>query len=373
VALLDDGLESRLSRDIQWVTSNEAVASISNLSGQRGQVTGNSKGECSVSVVHVPTGLSSSNSASNGTVTVRGRVLTLRIDPREAFYVLGSKPRIRARAGFDDGSTENIRSDVDWSTSDPTVATIGNEAPNIGVLESFKVGAVTVSAIEPVSGVSTTATGGDGTVVIVDGLIRLRVPTPADAETMRTGDSFPLRAIGVFPNPIAGAEEETIDDVDMTTEVEFSSSDPNIIRVENNRAIAVGLGEAKVSARDKRTGILSSQNPQGDATFVVIAALERVKIKPGLVRMRVGSRKRIGFSAIGYYSDRSRIEITDKVVFSTSDGGVATVSNDANRHGIVVPVAAGQTSVIGTEPITGITSSPRRIIVRGNGGNGRGR
>jgi len=374
VALLDDGLESRLSRDIEWVTSNEAVASVSNLSGQRGQVVGNSKGECTVSVVHVPTGLNSTASGGDGTVDVRGRVLTLRIDPREAFYVLGSRPRIRARAGFDDGSTENIRSDVVWSTSDPTVAVIGDKAPDIGVLESFKVGQVIVSAIEPVSGVSTTATGGDGTVVIVDGLIRLRVPTPADADKMRTGDSFPLRALGVFPNPIAAAgEEPTVDDVDMTTEVDFISSDPSIIRVENNRAIAVGLGEAKVSARDRRTGILSSQSPAGDATFAVIAALERVKLRPGLIRTRVGSRKRLSFSALGYYSDRSRIEITDKVTFSTSDAGVASVSNDATRHGIVVPVGAGQTSVIGTEPITGIASSPRRIIVRGGGGRGRGR
>jgi hypothetical protein len=44
-----------------------------------------------------------------------------------------------------------------------------------------------------------------------------------------------------------------------------------------------------------------------------------VKLRPGLIRTRVGSRKRLGFSAIGYYSDRSKIEITDKVTFSTSD------------------------------------------------------
>jgi hypothetical protein len=37
VALLDDGAEWRLSRDIQWTTSNEAVASISNLSGSAGR------------------------------------------------------------------------------------------------------------------------------------------------------------------------------------------------------------------------------------------------------------------------------------------------------------------------------------------------
>ena len=374
VALLDDGGESRLSRDIQWVSSNEGVASISNVSGQRGRVTANTRGECTVSVLHVPSGLSSSTSNGDGKVIVRGRVETLRIDPPTAFYMLGTEPRIRARAGFDDGSTDNIRSDVTWSSSDATVAIVGNESPKKGVLLSFKVGQTTVSAIEPVSGVSTTATGGDGVVVIVDGLLRLRVRVPEGADQMRTGDFFRLRAQGVFPNPVAPAgASPTIDDVDMTDFVEFSSSDPNVVRIDGDRLVAVGLGQAKVTARDPRTGILSSQSPDGDGTFVVIAALQRLKVKPGLVRMRVGSGRRIGFSAIGYYSDRAKVEITDKVVFSTADAGVATISNASNRHGLVVPVGAGNTTVVATEPITGIVSQPRRILIRGGGGKNRGR
>jgi len=233
---------------------------------------------------------------------------------------------------------------------------------------------VVVSAIEPVSGVSTTATGGDGLVTIVDGLQRLRVPAPDGADKMRTGDFFRLRALGLFPNPVVGPDEApTIDGVDMTDLVEFSSSDANIIRMDGNRALAVGLGSATVTARDPRTGILSSQSPGGDALFTVTAALERLKVKPGLVRTRVGSRKRIGFAAIGYYTDRAKLEITDKVQFSTADPGVATVSNENNRHGLVVPVHAGNTTAVATEPVTGIVSPPRRIVVKGGGGGSRNR
>jgi uncharacterized protein YjdB len=371
-ALLDDGAEFRLSRDLQWVSSNDAVATISNVGGQRGQVTGNTKGECTVSVSHLPTGFSSSSSSSDGRVLVRGRVETVRIDPPRAFYVLGTEPRIRARAGFDDGSTENIRSDVLWSTSDATVAIVGNEAPKKGILQSFKVGQVTISAIEPVSGVSTTATGGDGVAIIVDGLQRLRVPAPEGADQMRTGDFFRLRALGTFPNPVPAAGEAETVDVDISEFVEFTSSDPNVIRIDAGRVLAVGLGTAKVTARDPRTGILSSQTPEGDATFTVIAALQRMKVKPGMVRTRVGSRKRIGFTAIGYYSDRAKIEITDKVTFGTADAGIATISNENTRHGLVVPVGPGNTSAFATEPITGIIAPSRRIVVKG-GGKGRAR
>ena len=227
-----------------------------------------------------------------------------------------------------------------------------------------------MSAIEPVSGVSTTATGGDGVVVIVDGLQRLRVRE--GAQEMRTGDTFRLRATGVFPNPVPAPGDEPTIDVDISEFVEFSSNDPNIIRVEGDLAIAVGLGQTTVTARDPRTGILSSQSPDGDKTFVVIAALQRLKLKPGLIRTRINGNRRDGFSALGYYSDGARLEITDKVAFSTSDPGIATVSNENNRHGIVVPVAVGRTFAVGTEPITGIASPPRRIVVRGGGG-ARGR
>jgi hypothetical protein len=79
-------------------------------------------------------------------------------------------------------------------------------------------------------------------------LQRLRVPTPEGADAMRTGDFFRLRALGVFPNPVAGpGEGPTVDDVDMTEFVEFSSSDPNVIRVDGTRALAV----ASVGPRDR--------------------------------------------------------------------------------------------------------------------------
>jgi hypothetical protein len=41
------------------------------------------------------------------------------------------------------------------------------------------------------------------------------------------------------------------------------------------------------------------------------------------------------------------------------------VDNDPDRHGLVVPLKAGVTSVVATEPITGVQSTrPRRIIVK---------
>jgi hypothetical protein len=230
---------------------------------------------------------------------------------------------------------------------------------------------VTLSAVEPVSGISTTTSGGDGLATIVDGLLGLRVRQDNSLE-MRTGDVITLRAVGRFPNPVTGPEEPVELDVDMTEFVEWVSSDPSVIRIQEGRALAVGLGETIVTCRDPRTGIESGA--AGGATFRVIAALERLKVRPRRVKLKIGSSKRRSFQAIGYYTDKARLELTDRVQFVTDNGGVADVDNEPDRHGIVVPVSPGHTKVMAHEPVTGTASDrPRSIVVKGSRGGRGGR
>jgi hypothetical protein len=274
---------------------------------------------------------------------------------------------MRARAAFDDGSSENIGSDVVWTSSDPSIAEIGNESPKKAILESKQVGRITASAVEPVSGISTTASNGDGVVTIVDGLERLRV-TESNLE-LRTADTLQLEASGRFPNPISGVGEPAKVEVEVTDFVEWTSSDPNVVRVDaSGRLVAVGLGEATVSARDPKTGI-SSRDSQGDATFRVIAALKTLKLSPRRITAKMGSGRRKGFTALGIYTDKARIELTDRVQFESQNDEVARVSNDRDRHGLVVPVGKGATMASAVEPITGVRAvRPRRIVVKASKG-----
>jgi hypothetical protein len=99
----------------------------------------------------------------------------------------------------------------------------------------------------------------------------------------------------------------------------------------------------------------------------VVAALTELRISPRRVRIRIGGRRRAAFAAVGVYSDGAKIELSDRVTFTSADQTIAVVSNQADRHGRVEPVAAGSTSVTATEPITGLTTRPARIVVRGGG------
>jgi uncharacterized protein YjdB len=367
VALLDDGGEAKLSRDIEFFSSNGDIATVSNQSGSRGFVTGVTRGRAMISVHHKLTNLSSTDSGGDASAVVRGRVDALRVDPQKAFYVLGTEPKLKARATFDDGSSGNIGSDVTWSSSDPSIAEVGNESPKRGVLLPKRVGRITVSAVEPSSGVSTTASGGDGTVTIVDGLLDLRVKEGNDG--LRTGDVLNLKAAGRFPDPTATSADAPRVEVDMTDFVQWASSNEAVVRVEAGRLTAVGLGEATVSATDPRTGISSSQSG-GDAAFRVVAALSRLKVTPRKVRTRMGAGRRRAFSALGVYTDGVKIELTDRVEFTTGDPAIAKVSNERDRHGLVVPTKPGATTAWATEPITRVGSEVRKIIVKGRPGHG---
>jgi uncharacterized protein YjdB len=364
VALLDDGGEVRLTRDVEFASSNGGVAAID---VGRGQATGVSRGRAVVSVVHGPTGFSSTQFGGDGAAVVKGRVVQLRIDPRHSAYVLGTQPRLRARAALDDGSTESLRSDLVWSTSDPTIAEVGNTSPLKGVMTPKRVGRVTISAVEPVSGVTTAQGDGDGTALIVDGLQTLAVRQPENSDALRTGDVVRLRAVGVFPNPAPDSiEPNPTVDVDMGEFVEFTSSDPGVARIENGRLVAVGLGETLVSARDPRTGIVSTASG-GDGVFRVTAQLTSLRISPRRARVRLLGRNRTTLSVVGSYSDGARVELTDRVTFATADPAIAMVSNEADRHGLVEGVSVGRTTAVATEPITGLQTGAVRVVVK----NGR--
>src|SRR5262249_14732214 len=341
-----------------FLSSDGSIATASNASGQRGNVTGVAKGRATISVVHKPTGLSSSTFGTDGTVTVRGRVESLRGDPALAFYLLGTDTKVKARATLDDGSSANIASDVVWTSGDPSIAEVGNASPKKGVLTAKAVGRTTISAVEPVRGVSTSPAN-DGLLTVVDGLQALRVHLGNDQ--MRTGDTFKLRADGTFPNPSAQGTEPNPVTFDVTSSVDFFSNDPSIVRVENGQAIAVGLGQTTIMAKDRKTGLVSS----GDPTFTVIAALHGLKITPPRIKRRPGSGRRGGFTVIGTSSDGARMELPDRAPFPTADSTIAQVSNDSDRHGLVMPLKAGVTTVVATEPLTGVQSArERRIIVR---------
>jgi uncharacterized protein YjdB len=356
--LLEEGGEVKISTDLQFSSHDEAIATVSNASGARGNTTGVAEGETTISVVHVPSGLSSAATGGDGVVVVAGVVSSMRVDPPRLFFLRGTKEKLTLRATLDNGRQTNVASDVVWTSSDLSVAEINDD----GILIAKKFGTVTISALEPASGVTTTASGGDGTVTIVDEVERLRV-LDADLQ-LRTGDRPRLRAVGQFRNPDPLIGEPEIQNIDLTSRAQFTSSNPSVIRIQDGRALAVGLGEAVISAVEPELGI-SSAATGGDTVYRVTSALRDLTIKPKKIRVRVGSGNPRSFEAIGRYTDGTSIDLTEQVEFSTADASVAEVTSKPGDRGRVIAVGKGRTAVTAVEPVTGFQATrARKIIVK---------
>jgi hypothetical protein len=180
---------------------------------------------------------------------------------------------------------------------------------------------------------------------------------------MRTGDRRRLQAFLVAPGSATPAGSRTAA-AELTQQIEWTSSNPNVIRMEGNEAIAVGLGESMVSALDLESGVSSTASGD-DAMLRVVAELEKLDVKPKRIRTRVDGLFPRSFKAIGIYSDGQRRDITEHVTFTTRNESVARVSNEDQRHGEVVPGRRGRTRVTAVEIVTGVrTKKKTQIIVK---------
>lgn len=360
-AIFDDGTGFPLLRgSVEWHSSSPTVAIVSNDLSSRGVATALARGETRVSAVHRASGASSDESNS-ALLTVPGSLAGIEVQPGERGLFIGTTQQLRAFGILDDSRTIRLSRGIEFVSSRPSVAAVSNNSGTRGNVTGVSVGTATISVTHPASGLSSSSTDGDTRVRVIEAPETIRVT--GGRRGMRTGDRRSLRAFGAAPDPEGSVNAAPIE-VEMTSDVDFRSSDPGVILLDDRRALAVGVGSAVVSARDPVSGLTSTASG-GNASFRVDAKLKRLKIKPRKIRIRVDSNRVRAFRAIAVYSDRARINITDRIEFSTADPAIAEVSNDRSRSGEVLPVSPGVTRVRGLEPITGIaTKKARRIIVK---------
>jgi len=165
VGTFADSSTQTLTPVVHWTSSQNAVATISNTAGLRGNITGVSAGTSTITAY-----LGSVVGATDVTVT-NAHLTSIDIVPGNPTVTLGGTQAFQAQGTFDDASTQNLTSEpaylvqlegddrafvwdvifVNWTSSDPNVAVI-NKA---GVATSTGVGSATVNAT--LDGVSGTA------------------------------------------------------------------------------------------------------------------------------------------------------------------------------------------------------------------------
>ncbi len=305
-----------LTAEVIWASS----AAFATISGT-GLATGVSVGTTTISATK------GSVSGSTMLTVTEALLRSIAVEPADQSIAAGTKRQFTATGTFSDLSTQNITSQVTWTSSDIAVATISDEGATKGEAKGLTAGTTTIKAeLGDVSGT---------TVLTVNNavLVSLEVTPPTASDAI--GHTVAFTATGTFSDTSTQ---------NLTGDVTWSTSSPAIATVSNAAAdagvaTAIGLGTATITA----TVVTPTGDITDSADFTVTAAvLDSITVAPRAPNIIPGATQ--AFTATGNISDGTTTNLTATAAWSSSLTSVATIA----ATGIATGVAVGETTITAT-------------------------
>jgi hypothetical protein len=190
--------------------------------------------------------------------------------PAEKTISVGQFANLTATGIYDNGVTKNLTPKLTYTSSDPTVAVATNSTAageSKSRIEAVQVGVVTISAEDPVSGISTLDAGGVSFTLTVQGALVSIALKPSD-KNAAVGDTVTYTATGMLSDGNTR---------NLTQKVVYASSDTSVAVCPNtagnkSQVQAVGVGTATISATDPETEITTAAAGSGTLTVRVPSA-----------------------------------------------------------------------------------------------------
>jgi Ca2+-binding RTX toxin-like protein len=215
------------SPTLTWASSNTSVAIISNAAGSRG---------LSSTIAPGSTIISATVGAVTGTTsfTVLAASLTsITVTPNNVSVALGFTRTFLAIGGYSDGSTQDLSSQVTWTSSVEAVAIISNATGSQGLTSSLSVGTTSIGAV----------------LGAVSGTSSLTVTGPTLVGPIVVTPSSPSLSVSGTQQLTASADYSDGSTQDITASVTWASSAPAVATV-SSEGLATGVsgGAATVTA-----------------------------------------------------------------------------------------------------------------------------
>ncbi|WP_196588559.1 Ig-like domain-containing protein, partial [Aliivibrio fischeri] len=244
--------------------------------------------------------------------------------------VKGSYQAFVAVGFYSDDSSENISDEVSWSSAFSEIATI----TEIGIAQGVGVGLTSIKAIK--NGIISNELS---LTVTAAALESIQI-TPAEV-SLAKGNGQQYTAVGFYSDETSR---------ELTQEVSWRSNNTSIATIsEMGVAAGVDVGSSTISA--VKDGVVSN-----DGRLIVTAAvLESIQITPALVSLAKGNGQQ--YTAVGFYSDDTSLELTQEVSWRSSDTSIATIS----VVGLAVGVGVGNSTISAVKD--GVVSNDGRLSV----------
>ena len=284
-------------------------------------------------------GQPASNATSSGSGTPPSPTLAaILVSPGAASIAPGGDQQFTATGIYSDGSSRDLTSAAQWSTSDSTVASIAS-----GMASGLGNGTVTVTAIAPSAPFKGTAT------------LTVTNPNPgATLQSITVSPANPIIPVNTTQQFTATGSYSDGSSRDLTTRVTWSSSSTATATIDvNGIGTSVAAGTTTISA--------SVGGVQGSTTLAVTApTISFISVSPVDLTLGIGINQQ--FTATATYSNGSSQDLVSGVTWSSSSTAAATVDS----NGLVSTVGAGSTTITATvgsfSDSTTLTVVPAQLI-----------
>jgi len=274
--------------------------------------------------------------------TQEAYITSIVVTPGDIMLPVGAEGAFIAEAHYSDDRHEDVTSQATWFSSDTAVLSIVETGDNAGYAKALTLGHSDVRAT--FSGITSNTT--DVTVVSAS-LISLNL-NPV-LKSVANGFDVEYKVLGLF------SDGRT---TDLTVFSIFSSNNTDIVRF-INKGLFSGLaftqspGIARITA--SYHGLISN-NARLAVTDKVVT---KVEIEPAFASLPKGTHG--SFSAIAYFSDRSREEVTHQALWRSSDRSVIGIFFLGEHAGYAIAKDLGNANI--TAIYGGVTSNISNITV----------
>lgn len=340
--VFSDNSSLELTNTATWNSSAPAVATVD----ATGLVTPVSVGVTTISASDPMTGVSSDTDGLSGVLNVDpAQLLSIFIQPTARAMVVGTTQQFTATGRYSDGTQVNRSTEFSWRSSGAAVSVNSS-----GVASAVSIGTVTLSALDPATGISSDTTGESATVVVSNATL-LSIAVVPTSTSVPPGAQLQLRAVGTYDNTATA---------DLTTVLEWTSSAPAVVDVGNTtgnkgRANARAVGASTISVLDPVSGVGSAASG-GNLTFNVVAdSLVSLSVTPRPSVININRTTQ--YTATGLFASGQRYNLTNGVTWNSSNNSLATISNTEGSRGQATGVAVGNVTISALHTASGISSN----------------
>jgi uncharacterized protein YjdB len=162
-----DGTSRNITQRLDYHSSDPTIARVNNAKPDRSRVEALAPGTVTITATDLTTGISTHASGDDATLAVVGALERITLAPSMINRPMGQTQRLTATAHYTGGVTRNVTQRLDYRSSNPEVAAVPNQKGDKSRVEIVGVGTAMISAVDPVSGITSSAGGGDASVTVM--------------------------------------------------------------------------------------------------------------------------------------------------------------------------------------------------------------